>query len=190
MFIASMVHLSSIAFFPFYWIINKIHISVRNIKRILLLAIVMGAVFPLTISLLVRILPYRVGKYLLGTTSNYEGILVGAFHLFLFLFVVLLVDIERRKIIIEREAIGIWMFIAEMFFYCVGFNVSAATRMAALFGPYIIILLPNIVYRGIRSDNKRMAVLFLLVFVTGIQYLIRLKINNIGYTMPYMFFWN
>ena len=38
----------------------------------------------------------------------------------------------------ECEAIGVWMLMLEMLFFCIGDDVAAATRMAALFGPYLI----------------------------------------------------
>lgn len=38
----------------------------------------------------------------------------------------------------ECEAIGVWMLMLEMLFFCIGYDVAAATRMAALFGSYLI----------------------------------------------------
>ena len=79
---------------------------------------------------------------------------------------------------------------AEIFFFCVGYDVSAATRMAALFGLYMVLLLPNMLEMGIRSDKKRLVVIAIIIVLTGAQYVLRLKINNIGTKMPYQFFWS
>ena len=81
------------------------------------------------------------------------------------------------------------MFILEMFFFCIGFDVSSATRMAALFGPYLIVFIPCLIDKGIESENVRFNVIFFVVILTGVQYIIRLQINNIGSTLPYRFFW-
>lgn len=89
----------------------------------------------------------------------------------------------------ECEAIGVWMLMLEMLFFCIGYDVAAATRMAALFGPYLIILIPRLIESGIESKSVRLNVIALVMVLSGMQYIVRLQINNIGSTMPYQFFW-
>ena len=89
----------------------------------------------------------------------------------------------------ECEAIGVWMLVLEMLFFCIGYDVAAATRMAALFGPYLIIFIPRLIETGIESKSVRLNVIALVMILSGMQYIVRLQINNIGSTMPYQFFW-
>lgn len=89
----------------------------------------------------------------------------------------------------ECEAIGVWMLMLEMLFFCIGYDVAAATRMAALFGPYLIIFIPRLIESGIESKSVRLNVIALVMVLSGMQYIVRLQINNIGATMPYQFFW-
>ena len=95
---------------------------------------------------------------------------------------------DRAKMF-ERVAIGVWMLVLEMLFFCIGYDVAAATRMAALFGPYLIIFIPRLIKTGIKTKNMRLNVITLIVIMSGVQYIARLQINNIGLTMPYQFFW-
>ena len=89
----------------------------------------------------------------------------------------------------ECEAIGVWMLMLEMLFFCIGYDVAAATRMAALFGPYLIIFIPRLIETGIESKSVRLNVIALVMVLSGMQYIVRLQINNIGSIMPYQFFW-
>lgn len=89
----------------------------------------------------------------------------------------------------ECEAIGVWMLMLEMLFFCIGYDVAAATRMAALFGPYLIIFIPRLIESRIESKSVRLNVIALVMVLSGMQYIVRLQINNIGSTMPYQFFW-
>lgn len=89
----------------------------------------------------------------------------------------------------ECEAIGVWILMLEMLFFCIGYDVAAATRMAALFGPYLIIFIPRLIESGIESKSVRLNVIALVMVLSGMQYIVRLQINNIGATMPYQFFW-
>ncbi|WP_270441790.1 hypothetical protein [Acidaminococcus provencensis] len=90
---------------------------------------------------------------------------------------------------LECEVIGVWMLMLEMLFFCIGYDVAAATGMAALFGPYLIIFIPRLIETGIESKSVRLNVIALVMVLSGMQYIVRLQINNIGSTMPYQFFW-
>lgn len=75
----------------------------------------------------------------------------------------------------ECEAIGVWMLMLEMLFFCIGYDVAAATRMAALFGPYLIIFIPRLIETGIESKSVRLNVIALVMVLSGMQYIVRLK---------------
>ena len=67
-------------------------------------------------------------------------------------------------------------------------GLASAARMAALFGPYLIVLLPRML-EYINCPRRRAATIQWLAVAAGLQYVLRLLINNIGGTMPYQFFW-
>ena len=187
--IASLFHSSSILFVPLYWLVTKVKLTKKKVIKIFLVSFILGVTFSWVRPYFVRFLPFGFGRYFAGNASKLESLIIGAFHLALILLVMMLTDRLERNKIIEHESIGIWMLVLEILFFCIGFDVASATRMAALFGPYLIVLIPNMIERGILSDNKRLNAIALIIILTGAQYIARLQINNIGKTMPYAFFW-
>ena len=63
-----------------------------------------------------------------------------------------------------------------------------AARVAALFGTYMIIFIPDLLDK-IKNEDRRIWISFLVAAGCGLQYILRLMINNIGGTLPYSFFW-
>lgn len=187
---ASFFHTSSILFVPFYWIVGKTTLTPKLLRRILLIATILGLNFSAIRPYIVRTLPFGYGRYFAGNTVKFEGLAIGFSHFLLLLLTIFMTNRSKRQEVIEKEDIGIWMFVAEIFFFCVGYYVSAATRIAALFGPYLLILIPNTLGIGIKSDKKRLSAIIIVIILTGVQYILRLRINNIGTTMPYYFFWS
>lgn len=96
-----------------------------------------GFAFSFVRPLFVRFLPFGFGRYFAGNTSKFESLIVGLFHLTLIIVVIFFTEKDGAKMF-ECEAIGVWMLMLEMLFFCIGYDVAAATRMAALFGPYLI----------------------------------------------------
>jgi len=188
--LGTLFHTSSVLFIPFYWIVPKVELTKKNLWIILASSFILGLGFSIVRPYFVKYLPLGLGEYFIKNTAKFESLVVGALHLLLVLYVWIFISKTKRDDAIKEEQVGIWMFIANIVFFCIGFDVAAATRMAALFGPYLIILLPNMIKRGTKSENKRLLIVAVLIFLTGIQYILRLKINNIGSTLPYDFFWN
>ena len=188
--LAMTFHTSAILFLPFYWISGKLKLTPRLVRRMLIVAIALGFGFSFIRPYVVSALPFGYGRYFAGNTAKFESLAVGVFHLLLLLFTWTMTDRSERAKAVDDEIIGVWMFMAEVFFFCVGYDVSAATRMAALFGLYLIILIPNLLAKGIKSDQKRFMAIVMIIVLTAVQYILRLRINNIGTTMPYIFFWS
>lgn len=188
--LGTLFHTSSILFIPFYWIVPKVELTKKNLWTIIASSIVLGLGFSIVRPYFVRYLPLGLGEYFVKNTAKFESLVVGALHILLMLYVWVLISKTKRDDAVKEEKVGIWMFIANVIFFSIGFDVAAAARMAALFGPYLIILIPNMIKRGTKSENKRMLIVAVLIILTGIQYILRLNINNIGSTMPYEFFWN
>ena len=73
-------------------------------------------------------------------------------------------------------------------FFGLNIGLDDASRMAGMFGPYLVILIPQMLTL-IPNRIRRANVTQLLVLLCGIQYVLRMCINNIGGSMPYAFFW-
>lgn len=186
--LAMTVHSSAILFVPLYWLINKVYLTTKKTTFLLFLSIVIGLTFPFTRQYILYIVPSRFQRYFYGNTSRYESLLVGLLHICLFLLVLLFVNRDNRPQLFSIQNIGTWMFLLDIMFFCIGFDLSSASRMAALFGPYLMIFIPNLIETGV---NKNKGFLISCIFaICGFQYLLRISINNIGSTMPYSFFWN
>jgi hypothetical protein len=80
------------------------------------------------------------------------------------------------------------MLTVNLSFFGINVGLDYAARMAALFGPYVILLIPQMLSL-IESKTRRQNAAFLLAVASGVQYILRMCINNIGGTMPYSFFW-
>lgn len=187
--IGMIFHVSAIVFIPLYWVVNCVKLTPKIVWSILIIAVLFGFGFAIIRSYIITVLPFGFGSYFQEETTRFEGLAVGVFHFLILLFTWFTMDCSEKTKIVKDEIIGIWTFVAEIFFFCVGYEVAAATRMAALFGPYLLILIPNLIGKGIKNASKRSIVIAMLMLFTGLQYILRLTINNIGATMPYQFFW-
>lgn len=87
-----------------------------------------------------------------------------------------------------KEPQGLFLTMAALSLYGLNLGLASAARMAALFGPYLIVLLPRML-EYINCPRRRAATIQWLAVAAGLQYVLRLLINNIGGTMPYQFFW-
>lgn len=186
--IATLFHSSSVLFVPIYWLVTKTKLKSKKVAKILLLSMGCGFAFSLVRPLFVRFLPFGFGRYFAGNTSKFESLIVGLFHLVLIIVAIFFTEKHDRAKMFECESIGVWMLVLEMLFFCIGYDVAAATRMAALFGPYLIVFIPRLIETGIKSKSVRLNAIALVMILTGMQYIVRLQINNIGSTMPYQFF--
>lgn len=187
--IATLFHSSSVLFIPVYWLVTRTKLTGKKVGKVLLLSVICRLAFSLVRPFFVRYLPFGFGRYFAGNTSKFESLIVGLFHLVLIIVVIFFTEKQDGAKMFECEAIGVWMLVLEMLFFCIGYDVAAATRMAALFGPYLIIFIPRLIETGIKSKSVRLNSIALVMILSGMQYIARLQINNIGSTMPYQFFW-
>ena len=189
-FVASLFHRSVLLLLPVYWLVNYIGLNHKRVIQLLIAFIVFGLFFTSIRPVLLRVVPLRFQRYFLGSTSRFDGLLVGAVQLFLVAFVYIMVHPRKRDTLLNDTSLGCWMFLVEILFFAVGMDLSYGTRMAAVFSPFIIVFLPSMISKGIQTQKQRTTLTALLMFITGVQYIIRLSINNIGSTQPYEFFWN
>ena len=189
-FLGSMFHASSILFVPLYWLFWKVKLTPGFLKRVLITAAALGLGFSIIRPFVVKLLPFGYGRYFAGNTEKIVSLAVGLFHCMVLLLAWLMLDKDRRTEVLGSDKIGIWMFVAEVFFFCVGFDVEMAARMAALFGPYLLIWVPYLLMNGIQAEKNRFTAIVIMMLFVGFQYVLRISVNNIGTTMPYHFFWN
>lgn len=186
--LATTFHESSLLFLPMYWLVNHVRLTPRVIKYLLLGSVVFGLLFSTVRPYVFAVLPYRYKHYMIGNATKYESLIVGVLHLALVAYTYLSLKKNERFEVVKQLPVGHWTFIANIMFFCIGYDLSSATRMAALFGPYLIVFLPQMIEHGIKSEKRRMFVIATLVAMCGMQYIMRISINNIGTTMPYKFF--
>ncbi len=187
---AALFHRSALLFLPLYYLKNKTKITPKNTQIYILLSIVIGVFLFLPIaSFLQTILPSSLTRYITSQTTRYEGLIVGLFNLAIVWLTIKITGYKYYKKRISDMQTGIWMVIFNTFMISVGYNLSAATRIAALFGPYLLLFIPNIIVSpDIPLKRQRVATL-IIAAICGLQFIARLCINNIGGTMPYAFFW-
>ena len=185
---ASLFHVAALIFLPLYWLVRHVRITPKLAMLLIGAACVLGILFPLVGPYLSGLLPGRFAKYLEGNNEKLQSLLVGALNGGFFLLTCLLIPRKRWREILTRQRLGVTLLVINLCFFGLNIGLSDASRMAALFGPYIIILIPRLM-RLIPDRARRVDASRLLMVLSGIQYVLRMCINNIGGTMPYCFFW-
>lgn len=186
--IAASFHKTTLIFIPLYWVIDNIKWTQKRMITVFLSAICMGIGFALIMPAVRNALPSAVTKYFFSSNSKAEAVMVGAFNLFLFAVIYFLMNKKEQTKVLTECNVGLTMFMLNLCFFGLSTGIGYGARIAALFGPYMILFIPEML-SIIESKNKRTMVMWILAGVCGCQYFLRLCINNIGGTMPYSFFW-
>lgn len=186
--VASLFHIASLVFIPIYWLAQIYKPTMKNSIFMIGLFFLIGMLFPIISPYIRMVLPDALDKYFMRGNDNLGSILVGLFNAGLFMMVYLLLDRNSKGCVFRECSIGIIMLTINMCFFGLNLGLDYAARMAALFGPYIIILIPQMV-ELFGDETKKQDISLLVAFVCGVQYILRLFINNIGGTIPYEFFW-
>jgi len=176
-------HFSVILLIPLYWLVNYVSFDNKNFRKILVSVFAFTMVFPLLKDLFVRIVPAIYRGYFLRNTEDRSGILVGLFYLLLFVISILFVKKGERYKVLSDERTGTWMLLLNTFFFSLSFSMGNAARAAALFGPYIIIYIPQLLDKVRKKGIARAIVIILCIGI----YIARMSVNNIGRTMPFQF---
>lgn len=185
---ASTIHSAALIFIPMYWILRSVHLNLKKSTLLIMAGGTISAVFPVIRPLALKLVPNRFDKYLAANSDRGEALLVGVFYAGLVLLVWFLMTKREHGLVMAECHVGMTMFVLNMCLFCLTFSLKYAARAAALFGPYLIILLPQMLDK-IQSPGRRKLVKTAVVLLCGCQYVMRLCINNIGGTMPYRFFW-
>lgn len=185
---ASLFHVAALVFLPLYWLVRRVRMTPRLALTLIPAFCVLGLVLPFVTPYLSALLPGRFAKYLQTDNEKLMSLMVGFLNGGIFLLTWLLLPREKRCEIWTRYRLGIMMLVINLCFFGLNIGLRDASRMAALFGPYIVILVPRMLTL-IPSRSRRMDATRLVMLLCGIQYVLRMFINNIGGTMPYTFFW-
>lgn len=185
---ASLIHVAALLFLPLYWLVRRVRLTLRLSMTLILISCVVGVFFPLISPYLSALLPGRYGRYFQGTTENLQPLMVGILNGGIFLLARRMLPRKRRWEVFRRYALGVMMLTINLCFFGLNIGMDDASRIAALFGPYLVILIPQMLTL-IPGRARRVNATRLLMLLCFIQYVLRMCVNNIGGTMPYAFFW-
>ena len=135
-------HKSAVVFLPLYWLVNR-RWKYRHVLYCTMAACILGAAYPVVAGRVANLLPYALAKYFTKSNSRMESIAVGAFYALLVAFVLYKMTPEECKKLESKEPQGLFLTMAALSLYGLNLGLASAARMAALFGPYLIVLLPR-----------------------------------------------
>lgn len=186
--IAATFHTAALVFIPMYWLFHHVQLDLKKCGILIGVACFIGLVFPLVSPYIRMLLPNSLDKYFEGNNEKLESLMVGMLNAGMFAISYLMLNRRDRSRVFRDQSIGTTMLLANLCFFGLNLGLADASRMAALFGPYLIILIPRLLSH-IRNETRRKNAAVLIAAICGVQYLMRLGINNIGGSMPYVFFW-
>lgn len=185
---ASLFHVAALVLLPVYFLVWGVELKPKGMALLVLASCVLGFVFPLISPVISAMVPARFAKYLQGNNEKLGSLIVGVLNGGFFLLTLWLIPRKNRKRIFTRERLGVVLLTINLCFFGLNIGLGDASRMAALFGPYLVILIPRMLTL-IENRARRRDAAALIVILSGIQYVLRMCINNIGGTLPYGFCW-
>ena len=185
---ASMFHVAALVMVPVYWLVHHFRLTPKRCVTILGLSCLVGVAFPYLGPYVRMVMPSSLDKYFYGGNESLGSILVGMFNGGVFLICYLLTPRNARKRVFTEYAPGVMMLLVNLCFFGLNIGLEDAARMAALFGPYTLLLIPQML-ELIESPVRRKNTTALVTAICGVVYILRMLINNIGGTLPYAFFW-
>ena len=187
--VAASFHLSALLFIPIYCL-QFIRIDKKIMMSLISIAVVLAMSFELIKPFIKKYLPSFWLNYLYVEGKKPESIILGLFYSGLLVVIYLFLDKNEKKSFFSESKLYLWIFLANIIAVCFSLSVSAAAgRVAALFGPYLMLSIPEIIKNSIKKESKVLRVTLVIILISGVQYVFRLTVNNIGMTIPYKFFW-
>ena len=185
--VGSLFHTAALAFIPLYWIVRYYKPSF-NKSLILVGVFVAIGLFSQVLSFFLKsFLPISLARYFIQGNEKISSLMVGIFNMALFMMIYLLLGKGKRENLFKEYKLGAVLLTINLCFFGLNISLDYAARMAALFGPYLIIFIPQMIDL-FDSSAKRTKVSVLVAVLCGAQYILRMCVNNIGGTMPYSFF--
>jgi hypothetical protein len=197
-FLASLFHKVSYAFFPFfiiYWIFNKFNLLKRkNIIFITLITFIIGnsSIIKTIFLNLNKIFDTGVISYALSYASSKfaeQASFMGLFERMFFLMLIILF-IDKLKVD-RKNKIIITMYLTGVFIYFLFFDMGIyARRFSSLYKISDIILIPNLL-NEIKDQNVYYRVIIYIIFILIVTYRVISVFGNVaGNYIPYNFLWN
>lgn len=186
--LASLFHIAAIIFIPVYFLVRAVKLDRRRMILLVAVFCAVGVIFPFLSPYVSALVPARFAKYLQGNNEKLGSLIVGVLNGGFFLLTMLLLPRKQRGRVFRRERLGVMLLTINLCFFGLNIGLGDASRMAALFGPYLVILIPRMLTL-IENRARRQEAAALIVLLSGVQYVLRMCINNIGGTLPYAFFW-
>ena len=185
---ASMFHVAALVMILVYWLVHYGKLTPKKCLLLVAVACAVGVFYSYLAPFVRMIMPSRLDKYFSGGNESLGSVLVGMFNGGVFLVCWWLMKPAERSRVFPECAPGIAMLVLNLCFFGLNIGLGDASRMAALFGPYLVILIPQMLTLIERGPRRREATA-IVAALCGIQYVLRLCVNNIGGTLPYAFFW-
>lgn len=197
--VACIFHTSAIMLFPLYWLF-QLRINKRRFFTLILIGCALGLIaYRPVASILAALVPGSYVGYLSSTKVKPEQVLV----LTALIALVLMAILSKKESLFKSEnRIHLWVVVLICISYAFSINNTYITRFAFLLSPYLVVTIPNLLYDGgylkriDLSANKTLAMrsseswAFLIVVFAVALYLARSSVNNIGTTVPYLFFFS
>lgn len=186
--LASLFHIAALVMLPLYYLVWSVKLTPKRMAAAIGIFCLIGIAFPIISPLIAAVLPDRFAKYFQGNNEKMVSLIVGLLNGGFFLLTLWLMPRKKRSRIFQKERLGIMLLTLNLCFFGLNIGLGDASRMAALFGPYLVILIPRML-RLIENRDRRRDAATLIVILSGIQYVLRMCVNNIGGTLPYVFCW-
>ena len=186
--LAALFHVAALLYIPVYFLVRGFRISVKRMMVLIGVFCMMGIVFPFVRPYLVGLFPARFDQYLQGSNEKLSMLLVGLLNAGIFVLTMWLLPRRKREKVYDVERLGVMLLTINLCFFGLNIGLRAAGRMAALFGPYLVILIPRMLRQIERPAARKQAVI-LITALSGVQYVLRMLVNNIGGTLPFEFCW-
>ena len=186
--LASTIHMAALVFIPVYWLFHNVKFTPKTALWAVLASCVVGVLFPVISPVITAITPDSLDKYFQGSNEELGSLVVGMFNGALFFMVCMMMRRQERRRVFEENPIGVTMLVLNLCFFGLNIGLADASRMAALFGPYLIVFLPQTL-KMISFRNRKIDATAAVAVVSGVVYVLRMLVNNIGGTIPYLFFW-
>ena len=186
--LASTIHQTALLFLPVFFLVRCVPLNRRRMITILAASLFLGLNFNVFSPAFQDIVPSRYVKYFTAENDKLIAVAVGIFSTFLLCVSTGMLTRDEREHLIVDEPVDSWMLLLYVCFFAVGIGFASGSRAAALFGPYLIVLIPRILDR-ITDEKRKRAAVIAVAAICFAQYVCRMEINNIGGSMPYCFFW-
>lgn len=181
-------HVSVLVFIPVYFLLQINKLSFKTCVWAVIAFVATGLLFSVLSPSLCAILPERFAKYIGSSGGKFEKIAVGGVNAGLVCCVYFFMKPQERELVFQQCHKGLILVLLNLCAFGISLGSGYAARIAALFGPYVMVFLPQMLAL-VRKPKRRMWLTVLVTALAAAQYVLRLNVNNIGGTIPYSFFW-